>query len=193
MTSIKSLLSELDPKYITRIRSKFHVHARTKYRPKYEKVDSFEKFSEAIGDYYNFHFTTCVSNGGSLPMTDAIHRAKEILKREYRRQGKDIVSAYKDAQDESDVGLFGILNIIYEGLKAEAVESWVREAFDRHVAPSEWEQKVDIIKQFIDHCGPSLSSSIDTDHPERYADNYEELIRGYVRGLQETSSIFDRF
>jgi hypothetical protein len=192
MASIKNLLAELDPKYIARKLSSFHLRARSRYPLKCDQVKSFEEFSWIIGDYFNFHFTTCVTGGGNLTRTEAIGRAKEIIKTEYRRQGKDIVSAYNDARDNLDVGLFGILTIIANGLRAEAVERWIRDAFDRHVAPNSWEQKVDMIKQFIAYCGPSLSSYIDTDNPERYANNYEELIRAYTRGLLETSNILDR-
>lgn len=70
--------------------------------------------------------------------------------------------------------------------------SVIRDAFDRYVAPNSWESKVKIIKQFIRECGSFLSSSIRTDQPERYAQNYEELIRSYVDALQNTSAIFPR-
>ena len=64
--------------------------------------------------------------------------------------------------------------------------------FDRHVAPNSWEDKVEIIRQFIAQCGANLSSSIDAKEPERYAQNFQELIRSYVQSLQTTSSIFRR-
>ena len=192
MTSIKNLLAELDPLYIAQKVTKFHDRAISHYSLSQDKVDSFEEFSWISGHYYNYHFKTCFSNGGSLSITEASGRAKEIIKQEYRRRGQDIVSAYNDAHHETNGGLFGILNIIAQGLKAEAVERWITEAFDRHVAPNLYEQKVEIIKQFFAHCGPILSSSIDVNHPERYAHNYEELIRAYLKVLRETSSILER-
>jgi len=85
-----------------------------------------------------------------------------------------------------------VLDIIAEGQKLQAVENHIRDAFDRYVAPSSWEQKVNIIRQFISHCGGFLASSIRSDQPERYAQNYQELIRSYVDALQTTSSIFRR-
>jgi hypothetical protein len=84
------------------------------------------------------------------------------------------------------------LDTIAEGLKAESVERYIADAFDRHVAPNSWEAKVEIIRQFIAQCGPYLSSSIKATQPERYAHDWSELIRSYVNGLQETSSIFRR-
>jgi hypothetical protein len=192
MASIKNLLAELNDNHIAQKVTKFHDRAIAHYHLKQDKVDSFNEFSWIIGDYYNYHFKKCVSNGGNLSITEASGRAKELLKQEYRRRGQDIVSAYNDAHHVTNGSLFGILTIIAEGLKAEAVERWITKAFDSHVAPNSYEQKVDIIRQFFAHCGPGLSSSIDVNHPERYANDYEELIRAYLKGLRETSSIFDR-
>ena len=84
------------------------------------------------------------------------------------------------------------LDVIAEALKAEAIERYVRDAFDRHVAPNSWEQKVDMIRQFISWCGSALSSSIVASQPERYARDYGELIRAYVEGLKQTSAMFRR-
>lgn len=100
--------------------------------------------------------------------------------------------AYNDAHDGTNGGMRVVLDTIAEGLKAESVERYIRDAFDRYVAPISWEQKVTIIRQFIARCGIHLASSIRSDQPERYAQNYQELIRSYVSGLQRTSSIFRR-
>ena len=100
--------------------------------------------------------------------------------------------AYNDAHDGTNGGLRAILDIIAEGLKAESVEDHIRDVFDRYVAPNSWSQKVSIIRQFIQHCGIFLSSSIRSDQPERYAQNYQELIRSYVEALRNTSGIFRR-
>jgi hypothetical protein len=102
------------------------------------------------------------------------------------------LNAYKDAHEGSNGGLRVILDIIADGLKVESMEDHIRDVFDRYVAPNSWEQKVSIIQQFIRHCGTSLSSSIRADQPERYAQNYEELIRSYADGLKTTSSVFRR-
>jgi hypothetical protein len=155
-------------------------------------VDDFEEFSRIIGDYYNYHFTNCVSFGGSLPNSEAVGRAKELLEQQYRRHEGDIVTAFNDSRDGTNGGLRVVLDTIAEGLKAKSVERHIRDAFDRYVAPNSWELKVEIIRQFIRKCGDFLSSSIRTDQVERYAHNYQELIRSYVSALQNTSSIFRR-
>jgi hypothetical protein len=192
MSSIKNLLTELEEKTIAQRIGIPHDEARMRYSLRSNTVGSFDEFNRIIADYYAKHFTACVSHGGSLPASEAASRAKELLEREYRRRGGDIVTAYNDAHDGTNGGMRLILDTIAEGLKAESVGSYIRDAFDRYVEPNSWEQKVEIIREFIAHCGSLLGSSIRTDRPEQYAGNYKELINSYVSALQRTSSIFRR-
>jgi hypothetical protein len=192
MPAITSLLAALDERTIAQRVAIPHDEARMCHPLHSNTVTSWDQFSDIVADYYNHHFTTCVSNGGALSRSEATGRAKEILEREYRRQNGDIVTAYNDAHDGTNGGLRLVLDKIAEGLKAESVERYMRDMFDRHVAPNSWEDKVAIIRQFIAQCGVHLSSSIRADQPERYARDFEELIRSYVAALQRTSSIFRR-
>ena len=192
MASINSLLAALDERTIAQRIGIPHDEARMRYRPQSNTVGSFDEFSDLVADYYNYHFTGCVSGGGALSRGEAAGRAKEILEQEYRRREGDIVSAYNDAHDGTNGGLRVVLDTIAEALKAESVKRYTRELFDRYVAPNDWDQKVQMIRQFIAQCGAHLASSIRTDQPERYAQNYQELINSYVAALQRTSSIFRR-
>jgi hypothetical protein len=192
MGSIESLLAAMDELTIARNVGIPHDEARMNYSPGRNTVESFDDFADVIADYYNYHFSRCVVHGGYLSRAQASGLAKKILEQEYRRRGGDIVSAYNDAHDGTNGGLRAILDRIAEQLKAESVELYTRDAFDRHVAPSSWEQRVDIIRQFIARFGHHFSSSIQADQPERYAKNFEELIREYVDSLRRTSSVFRR-
>lgn len=192
MPAIDRLLAELDERHIARQIGLQHDEARMRYPLRRNTVDSWDEFCNVISEYYNYHFGTCVARGGSMPASESAGRAKEILEREYRRHGGDIVAAFNDAHDGTNSGMRGVLDKLATAIAAEAVERHVRDVFDRHVAPNSWEDKVEIIRQFIRHCGAIMSSSIRADQPERYAQNFSELIRSYVRALQSTSSIFRR-
>ena len=192
MSPIQNLLSAINEISIARNVANVHDEVRMRYSLGRNTIGSFNEFTDIISDYYIYHFTSCVAMGGTLSRTEAAGRAKEILTQEYRRRGGDINSAYNDAHDGTNGGLRVILDILADRLKAESVERYLRDQFDRFVAPNSWEQKVEIIRQFIAHCGAQLSHSIRTDQPERYAQNFEELIRSYVTALQQTSSIFRR-
>lgn len=192
--SLTNLLEELDERNIARRIGIPHDEARMRYRLNSNTVRDFDEFSRLIGDYYNHHTSTCVTYGGSMSSSKASARAKALLEKEYRRRGGDIVMAFNDAHDGTNGGMRTILDVIADGLKAESVEDHIRDVFDRYVAPNSWEQKVNIIQQLIRHCGPILSSSsIQANQPERYAQNYEELIRAFTDGLKATSSAFRRF
>lgn len=192
MSTIGQIMTALDERTIAREEGLRHDEARMRYPLQQNTSPSFAGFSQTTGDYYNYHFTTCVSHGGRLSESEAQGRAKELLEREYRRRNGDIVSAFNDAHDGTNGGLRVILDAIADGLKAESIERYVRDVFDRHVAPNSWEDKVTIIREFIDRCGAGLSTSIRRDQPERYAQNYRDLIEAYVEGLRRTSSLFRR-
>ena len=192
MAAIDTLVAALDERQIARQVALRHDEARMRYALASNTVGDFDEFADVIAGYYNTHFTQCVSGGGGLSRAEAAGRAKEILDKEYRRRQGDIVTAFNDAHDATNGGMRVVLDTIAEGLKAESVERYIREVFDRIVAPNSWEQKVEIIRQFIRCCGAGLSSSIRAETPERYAHNFEELIRSYMTTLRQTSSIFRR-
>ena len=192
MVCINSLLSDLDERVIAQRVATVHDEARMQYNLSSNTVPSFQEFKAGITTYYNYHYTKCVTNGGRLTGGDAYGGAKEMVEKEYRKRRGDIVSAFNDAQDGTNGGMRAILDIICDGLKTDSVERYIQNAFDCHVAPNSWDQKVDMIRQFISYNGNVLSSSIVASQPERYAHDYSELIRSYTEGLRQTSSMFRR-
>ena len=192
MGTINSLLSALDERVVAQRVAIKHDEARMQYHLPSNTVMDFEEFKNIIARYYNHHYTRCVTNGGALTPGDAYGKSEELLEKEYRRRRGDIVSAFNDAKDGTNGGLRAVLDIICEAIKAESVELYIKNVFASQVDPSDWHTKVSIIGQFITYCSPYLSSSIVASQPERYAQNYSELIRAYVEGLKQTSTMFRR-
>ena len=62
--SIDSLLAELHERTIAQRIGIPHDEARMRYPLQSNIVGSFDEFSRIISDYYNKHFTACVSHGG---------------------------------------------------------------------------------------------------------------------------------
>lgn len=192
MGTIHSLLAALDEREIARQVTMAHDEARMRFQLSSNTVGNFEEFAATITDYCNYHYTICISHGGRLSNADAYAKAKDLLEREQRKRGGDIVTVFNDAHDATNGGLRVVLDTIADSLKAEAVERYTTAVFDRHVTPNSWNQKVNIIRQFIACCGHMLANSIVTSQPERYVGEYDELIKSYVEGLRRTSSIFRR-
>jgi hypothetical protein len=190
--SIDNLMAELDESVIAKRIATTHDEARIKYTLDKNTVDDFDEFVWYLADYYNYHFTECISNGGRFLQSDAYEKAKKILVKEYREHGGNIVSVFNNAHDGTNGGLRTIFDQIADALKSESIENYIQSAFDRYVKPNSWHQKVDIIRQFIDRCGIYLARSISSEEPERYAQNYQELIYSYLTALKKTSGIFRR-
>ena len=112
--AIHSLLAELDERTIAQKIGIPNDEVRMRFSLPSNTVSSFDEFTRIIGDYYNTHFTACISNGGNLSTSEAASRAKELIENEYRRRNGDIVTAFNDAHEGTNGGLRYILDIISE-------------------------------------------------------------------------------
>jgi hypothetical protein len=191
MSSIDKLFKEIEDTNIARKVSNLHDTARINFKIYSNTVKDYDEFSRIIGDYVRHHNSVCISKGGNMSQAEAVGQGREIIDQEYRRKGSDFMGAYTDAHDGVNGGLRSVLDVLAEGLKAISVDRFVRHTFDRYVGPN-WDQRVAIIREFLDRYGAQLSSSIQADKPERYAASYYELIRNYVEGMRRTSSVFRR-
>lgn len=189
MSVLKNILNELDENYIVDNITKKHDEARIQYTLKSITVENDIAFDDLIADYYNHQFTKCISFGGELPRAESAGRAKEIIFRAYKRKGIDKLNAYSDGKTGRNGGMRQILDIILEHLKEEAVENHMRDVIDRYIAPSSFKEQVAIIGEIVQRLGIK-SDNIDIEHPERYARNYEELIRGLINSINLNSALF---
>jgi hypothetical protein len=193
MGSLENLLTAMDEVTIAKSVCIPHDEARMQFSLTKNTVDSYGEFAEVISDYCIYHVSRCVVHGGYLSRRSAAGQAKKLLEQEHSPRGGSGITAYNDAHDGTNGGLRVVIDKLAEQLKTEAVEWYIRDVFDKYVDPSSWEQKVEIIRQFLNRYGHLLSSTIRVDQPERYAQSYEELIRAYVESLKQTSSVFRRF
>jgi len=132
MSSINSLLNALSERTIAQRVGIPHDEARMQYALRSNTVSSWDEFCEAITDYYQYHYCRCVAHGGRLSRDEAAARAKDLIDRAEKRHQRDIVTAYRDAHDGLNMGLRGVLDQLADGMKAEAIDLYVKEEFDKH-------------------------------------------------------------
>ena len=192
MAKINNMVRALEDRNIAQLVGIPHDTARMKFQTRSNTVKNMGEYRQIVRSYVKHHHSECISSGGSMSNSEAEGIAREILEQEFRRRGGDYITGYNMAQEGVDGGLKAVLDIIAEGLKAMSVERFIRHTFDNYVAPNAWDQKVEIIREFIAHYGAHLSSSIDVNNPERYASDYYELIRNYTEAMRRTSSVFRR-
>ena len=189
MPSFDALYGDLDPHRIAREVAR-HDEARMSYRLDRNTVDTWYEFEDEVGDYYAYHERYV--SGNEIGATKAKDEALKILDQAYRRRNSDRMGAFANARDGLNSGMRGVCDEICEALKSGEVEMHVAAAFRRHVDPSSWDEKVEIVRQFIQRLDPQIGRYIDRERPKSYAKDYRELIRAYVQALQSTSEIFRR-
>lgn len=190
MSVLDRINYELDESYLVEHVTKKHDEARNQYRLKSIEVPDDTAFDNQIADYYNYHFTKCISSGGEFPRSEAAGRAKKLINEYCRRTRKNRLDIYSDGRSGANGGMMKVLDIIMDGLKEESIENHYRDVIDRYVAPSIWDEQLHIIKEFLKRIPDT--SAYDLEHPEKYVDNYEELIRLRVDQLRSVSKIFKR-
>jgi hypothetical protein len=191
MPSVRALLAEVDERPIARRIAIPHDEARMSFPLRSNTVRDLDEFTDITASYVQHHYARCVALGGRLSRSQAAGRAKEILNQHMRRQGGDYVSAYQDAHDGVNGGMRTVLDVVCDSIKEEAIEYYMRDAFDRHMPPDDWHGRKEMVRQFIQHCGVALPG-IDPTDPARYARDIESLIRAFIRGLRQMSAIFRR-
>jgi len=179
MGVLDQILNELDEMYLVEHVTKKHDEARIQYYLSKNSVSSDTEFDNIIAEYYDHHYSKCVSVGGAISRANAAGKAKEIINKAYRKMGKDRLDAYYDGKNGLNGGMRAILDLIMDHLKEEAIEHHIRDVLDRHILPSDYDEKVEIIKEILDKVQIN-SNDIDRNRPERYAYNYEELIRLFM-------------
>ncbi len=187
MPSIEALLHELDERTIANKIELEHDDARSQYVLRSSRIGSFTEFSDLLGDYYNYHYSRCVSRGGKIATGQAASRAKSIVENEYRRRNENINSAFADAQQGTHGGVGQLLNIIADALKREAVSMHVQDVFDRNIEPVSVEQKTEIVRQIFGRFGNMLPPTVDRNNPSYYATNYKELAQLFADNLNRVA------
>ena len=190
MVSYDSLARALDEREIANRVAIPHDEARARYALSSNRVSTFDEFTDQITRYLDYHYSTCVVDGGRLSPSEARSEAKQLLESRLRRGEGDIVTWFVRAHDGIDGGLRVCLDNLAEALKERAVAHYIRDTFDLHLAPNSWEDKVELIRQWIRNADPYLSGSIRTDQAERYAHDYVPLIEEYSRALRRSSAMF---
>jgi len=191
MSVLNRILDELDEHYIVKYVTQKIGDANIQYHLRKNTVSSDTEFDDVIADYYHFMFGRCISRGASLPRAEAAGRAKEIIFGEYQRKRMNKLDAYRNGKDGTNGGMRAILDIIYHHIDDQATEYHIRDVIDRYVRPSAFHEQVALVREMLTS-SPMRSSSIDEAHPERYARDYEELVRILMQGRKSFGSVFRR-
>lgn len=196
--SVKSLWKDISKDTIAERVGKKFISANLSFRPHVIEIrdgspDSYRTFERGIAQCFNHYYSQCLSRGEAFPEARAAAKAKELLDQFYKRKyNGDHRTAFANAASNYDGGLPEVYDSIGEALKTEETELYIRQAFDRHVAPVHWESKVELIRQLFEYRPDDFGGDIDTSKPERYAQDYMPLVRHLAEAVSRGTEGFRR-
>jgi len=164
--------------------------ATLKFRLSSTTVRDEREFESVIGRYIKHVYSECIAPGADMPDFEAVGRAKQLLANAYRRRRQTLLNALANAVDGLNGGMPGVVRDLAEGVKAESLEHYLDDVFDRHVRMGSWEERVAVIKALMDSYGDLLPEAIRNQPPERYAANHKEFLRSLWEVIRETGADF---
>ena len=186
MALIDSLLQELNEENLIRKVGLPHDEARNSYRITKNTVADYREFEQEIAQYYNHHHQQVY--GVSFPDYVAREKAKAILNRQYGRSHGDEKTAYNDAHLGTNGGLSAVLSAIADSIKHEARTQYGQDLFNRYINPMEYQEKVEIIRQFFQRVGHLLPPGFELSNPARYCNDYMGIVDSYVQSMNQVAS-----
>lgn len=192
MSKIQSIMDALDERTVAQRVTIPLDEVRLEYHQGSTTVRDVAEFERATGGFLQLLYARRVAPGAHMPDFEAIGRAKRILETAYRHRRQTLQNAIADCLDGANGGVRAVLDTILEAVKAESIEHYVEDVFDRHVALNDWPQRVAIIEELKAHYGHLLSEAVRREPAERHAANYKELLRSMVHHIREMNADYRR-
>ncbi|MEI8044597.1 MAG: hypothetical protein WCL11_24515, partial [Verrucomicrobiota bacterium] len=127
-------------------------------------------------------------SAGSPTFEEAGPEAQLLLERAFARKG-GTAAALAETQSGIEGGLRFVLDQMTEQLKRECQEKHVLHVLATAVNPLDWEAKVKFIKELFHRCRALLPAELTSEPPERFARDYERIVRLYVNALAEMKQV----
>lgn len=185
------LLNELNFEFIeTNVKQPFN-EAYVRYSADGNQVESHEEFLDAIIAFYAHIARQTSGINKSADKTTLTAEAIALCERTFSQE-KGFKGALSEAIHPSRGGLKYIFDKIVNQLKQEAWEKHVLKTFKETINPLDFSQKTKLITEIIKRGREYLPEEIISQPPERYAEDYEEIITVFARSQTILSELLRR-
>ena len=168
-----------------------HDEARGRYRLERNTVDTHNQFHEEITVYLAYHMEETVGPG-DMPPFMASGWAREIIDREFRRQGGYEV-AYRNARTGRHGGLAASLDAIVKHYKEDQREKFIEHIFYTFVDPMNYEDQIELMQQYLERFGAFLPPEEQTRSAIDLAREWQTLIRTHAEVIGNIQESLRRF
>jgi hypothetical protein len=142
-------------------------------------VQTNEEFLEIVTAFYAHMYRHTARIHGTIEKTRLGAEALDVLKKTFKGD-KGYNEALSEARTGTRGGLRYVLDRMTEYLKAEAREKHVLKTLKENIDPLDYAARVEVISALLRLLHGHLPDEITAQPPERFADDYEEIIKAYV-------------
>lgn len=157
--------------------------ARLTYVMNSIKVQSTEEFYDIITAFYMHLISHIRRISALIQPNDAGAEAYDLLERAYAKYG-GVNTAITRATTGIEGGIRRVLDTITDQFKNEEREKHIKRIFKETLDSTDWNAKTVFMIAFLKRIVHQLPPEIQTESPERYAHDYEAIVRLYLKSME---------
>ena len=186
--NLSLVISEIDADALTVIGHPIDL-ARATYLLDSVTVRSYNDFVDTITSFYIHLVRHTRKISEPVDRATAGAEAIALLERAFSRNG-GFNAALSESKIPVNGGLRFILDRLAEQFKMEQQEKHVNHILKSALDPLDWERKVDLMEALLKRLQSHLPADILSQSPDRFAGQYEGIVKAYVRSKDQIKSLF---
>ena len=154
-------------------------------------VDSYDEFADTIVSFY-VHLKRHINPTPvqSVDMDQSRDDATALLERAFHTKG-GCEAAYTQSIEGTRSGMRSVLDILTEQFKEEERREYVQRVFKDALNSLGWNDRVDFVRGAMKRLGSFLPEKVRDEPPERFARDYETIIRAYVKSMDNVNQLLN--
>jgi len=190
-SSLSLILEKIDETNLTENIGKPIDLARSSYALGYITVAA-ANFNEVLTPFYS-HILSSRHQIISTDDHDAMGaEALALLERAFTKKG-GVKVAIAEAQDGMNGGLRYIFDSMTDQFKLDEKEKYINHIFKMIINPLEWKAKVALMGSLLDNLKNHLPKELVSQPPERFATNWDVIVRTYVQSINHIKSLLKSY
>jgi len=189
---VDSIVSQIDSTSLAKTVGVPIDTARATYRLNSLTVKSNEEFHDVIAAFYLHLQRHMHSVSESVDTNRVRDDAVALVERTFADKG-GTTAAMNEAADGIHGGMKFILDCLTEQFKTECQGRHVNRVMRDALGPLDRVTQISFISALLKRLSAHLPREVAAASPERFIDNYEVIVKAYVKSLDKINEVFRRF
>jgi hypothetical protein len=181
-STLEIVLAEIEKEHLTSIICLPIDAARASFLLDRVTVDNSQQALDVITSFYIHLLEYTNGTAGSPGIDQAGPDAHALMDRTFARGG-GAAAATAEAISGVQGGLRFVLDQMTEQFKRERQEAHVQHVIATAIDALDWDAKVGFVKEFLRRHPDVVPAELASEPPERFAKNYELIVRAYVNAM----------